>query len=760
MYIDIRILLLSLALLPGEGMAEISYFNGHTGDPIALVIHLLIILAAVGMLGYSLVLRKRLKKSMDQQQWTHYAWAQAMDFLPDPMYVVDLDDKLVLANAAFYRQAQKSPEQCIGQNVTGLIHLKPEDKPCPGCLARKERRDAFFTKEKADSTNPTGKPIEVTIRVVRNDKQEPIGILSGIRDLSHLRATEEALFEQKERAQVTLRSIGDAVITTDVNGSIDYLNPSAEKLSGITLEQIRGKHCREVFELIDERTDQPVKDIVLRCLNTRSSHLYLDNIVLIRQDGVLMAVNLTAAPMHDRHGNMTGIVIVLHDVTEMRSMTRKLNYQATHDSLTGLINRREFEVRMRQALERVVVDKCNHTLIYMDLDQFKIVNDSCGHAAGDELIKQVSALFLNRMRESDSLARIGGDEFAVLLQNCPLTKAEAIAQQMLADIQAYRFVWNDRGFSIGVSMGIVAIDSESTDHQDVLGKADAACYVAKGHGRNRIQVYRESDDELTLHRGNMRWVNEINAAFEDDRFVLYCQEIVPVFDTKAATHMEFLLRMQDRDGNIVAPGQFLPAAERFGLIRNIDKWVIQSVFRQLTDLWRRNLLGYKNYSINISGDTLSDAGMLKFICEQVRACQFPVHHICLEVTETAAISNLRQVKKFIDELHKLGVKFALDDFGSGLSSFAYLKELQVDFLKIDGSFVRDIVDDPVDYELTRTINQIGKLMGMQTIAEFVENAAILEKLRAIGVDFAQGFHVSEPRPFLADGADMVQKSAG
>ncbi len=745
-------------IVPGSALAE-ARAAGDVPGGLWLALGALLALA-VAALAYALVLRRHLRRSVDRQQWTHHAWAHAMDFLPDPMYVVDLDDNLVLANAAFYRQANKSAEQCLGQDIKSLIHLKPEDKPCPGCLARKERRDAFFTKEKHDHSNPTGKPIEVTIRVVRNDRQEAIGILSGIRDLSHLRATEEALFEQKERAQVTLNSIGDAVITTDVGGSVDYMNPSAEKLSGLSLATVRGRHCRDVFNLQDERSEQPVKDIVLRCLNTKSDHLFLDSNVLIRADGARMAVNITAAAMHDRAGRTTGVVIVLHDVTEMRSMTRKLNYQATHDSLTGLINRREFEVRLSQAIDGVVVDRGMHALIYLDLDQFKIVNDTCGHAAGDLLIRQVAELFQGRVRVADTLARIGGDEFAVLLLNCPLDRAVLIAEQILDDVRQLRFVWNDRSFGVGVSMGIVAIDQETAVDRDVLGKADAACYVAKGQGRNRLQVYCDGDDMLSRHRGNMRWVNEINAAFEEHRFLLYCQEIVSLRNDGEAKHLEFLLRMRGPDGDIITPGQFLPAAERFGMIRAIDKWVVRAALAEIGALHRQRRLGETMYSINLSGETLSDPVALQEICAQVAASGVPGRAICFEVTETAAISNLRQARKFIGELHGLGVRFALDDFGTGLSSFAYLKELSVDFLKIDGAFIRDITTDPVGYELVRTINQIGQLLQMQTIAEFVESAASLQALRDIGVDYAQGYYLSEPKLFSVDSQAADHSLAG
>ncbi len=830
---------------------------------------------------YAWELRARLKVIQNQQEWTHYAWAQAMEFLPDPMYVVDLNDKLVLANAAFYRQVGRTKESCLGRDVKTLLHLKPEDKPCPGCLARLERRDAFFTKERFDHTNPTGKPIEVTIRVIRDNRDAPIGILSGIRDLSHLRAAEEvlriskerlnsaqqlahigsweldlgghqlhvsdemsrllglpsdascvdldtyrsfvhegdlarfdhtleesianeseihldyrllmtdgalrivhqhtaamltpagkvqgvactvqdvtehkqyenALFEQKERAQVTLKSIGDAVITTDVNGFVDYMNPSAERISGVSIDHAMGKHCRNVFQVSDERTNAPIKDIVLRCLNTRSDCLHLDHNLLLRPDGSEVAVKITAAPMHDKQRQVTGVVIVFHDVTEMRTMARKLNYQASHDSLTGLINRREFEVRLAEAVDRSTIDRSENVLIYMDLDQFKIVNDSCGHAAGDELLKQVATLFQSRVRESDTLARIGGDEFAVLLHHCPVTKAQLIANAFLADIQDHKFFWDNRHFGIGVSIGMVVIDGATVSDRDVLGKADAACYVAKDRGRNRIQLFKDTDGEMLEHRGNMRWVNEINAAFDEHRFVLFIQEIAPLLAGTTCSHAEFLIRMRDRDGSIILPGQFLPAAERYGLMRAIDKWVVQTVFTELAVLARQKLLGRKIYSINLSGDTLSDPAMLQFITDQVGAGDFPAENICFEITETAAISNLGDVTRFMSRLQAQGVKFALDDFGSGLSSFAYLKELKVDFLKIDGSFVRDIVDDPVDYELVSTIHQIGKLMNIQTIAEFVESAAIFDKLASIGVDYVQGYHVS--KPFLYDETRIV-----
>ena len=675
-------------------------------------------------------------------------WTQAMDFLEDPMYLVDLDDRLVRANKAFYKQVGKTPEECLGLDVRSLIHLKPEKIPCPACAARLEKRDAFFTKEANDPTNPTGRPIEVTVRVVRDDQGKPVGMLQGLRDLSHLRATEEALYREKERAQVTLNSIGDAVVTTDGKGAVTYLNPVAEKLLGQSTRDVQGRYYDALLKLVDEKTRTPLPDLIVKCLGRKAVVNSSAHTLLVDGEGNEYAVDVTAAPMLNRDGERVGAVLVMHDVTALRGMTRQLNYQATHDALTGLINRREFEVRLRQVLESAKVDSTRHALIFMDLDRFKVVNDTCGHVAGDELLKQVSERLLKKLRNVDTLARLGGDEFAILLECCPLETAERIGGELLEHIKNYRLTWDEQSFEIGASLGLVEIDADCAGPAEVMNAADSACYAAKRAGRNRLYRYRPDDQELAQSQGEVQWVQRINQALEQDRFVLYCQAIKKLdAPTHAYTHFEILVRMLGEDGRIVAPGEFIPAAERYQLMQAIDRWVVTHTLQTLRAKGGSQLGGVR-WSINLSGQSLGDKSFLGFIERELARTAVDPRCLCFEITETAAVASLSQAREFITALRRQGIHFALDDFGSGLSSFAYLKNLDVDYLKIDGNFVKDMARDDVNFTMVRSIHEIGRTMGIRTVAEFVENDAILGKLNQLKVDFGQGYGIERPRPLL------------
>ena len=428
--------------------------------------------------------------------------------------------------------------------------------------------------------------------------------------------------------------------------------------------------------------------------------------------------------------------------------TERLSYQATHDALTGLVNRREFERRLEKALAGAREEERVHALCYLDLDQFKIVNDTCGHVAGDELLRQLTVLLQSKVRDADLLARLGGDEFGVLLENCPLEQAQVVADLLRQTVKDFHFVWQNKAFVIGVSIGLVALtrDCESLDR--VLSCADAACYAAKDLGRNRVHVYRVEDSELAQRQGEMNWVARITQAIEENRFRLYYQTIMPLADAdKEGAHFEILLRMLGDQGELIPPMAFIPAAERFNLMPSIDRWVVSTVFGLYWKILPENSLAQRHTcTVNLSGPSLCDDHFLEFIKRQFALYQVPHDHICFEITETAAISNLARAMAFIGELRAQGCRFSLDDFGSGLSSFTYLKNMPVDYLKIDGSFVRDMVDDPMDAAMVAAINQVGHVMGLKTIAEFVETDAALEKLREMGVDFVQGFVIERPRP--------------
>jgi diguanylate cyclase (GGDEF)-like protein len=469
----------------------------------------------------------------------------------------------------------------------------------------------------------------------------------------------------------------------------------------------------------------------------------------ITQTGKVLYVREIGEPEIDEQGTIIRTFGTLQDITDSKLVEERLSYQASHDALTGLINRREFEKRAERLLSTIKQDKSEHALCFMDLDQFKIVNDTCGHTAGDELLRQLGSVLANTVRYRDTLARLGGDEFGVLMEHCSLDDAHRVAASLQKTVQNFKFTWQEHDFKIGVSIGLVPVTSDTTNLTELMKQADAACYMAKDQGRNRIHVYHPEDTDLAKRHGEMQWVERINQALEDDLFCLYAQPIVSINGSgDAGIHYELLIRMKDENGDIIPPDEFLPAAERYNLITKIDCWVIEHAI----DLLANDPVFLKKInfcSVNLSGQSLTNPDILKFITNQVIESEIQCEKICFEITETAAISNLNGATKFISTLKRLGCQFALDDFGSGLSSFAYLKNLPVDYLKIDGMFVKDIVDDPIDYAMVKSINEIGQVMGMQTIAECVENDAIKGMLEKIGVNYVQGNGIGKPQPFDA-----------
>jgi diguanylate cyclase (GGDEF)-like protein/PAS domain S-box-containing protein len=450
-------------------------------------------------------------------------------------------------------------------------------------------------------------------------------------------------------------------------------------------------------------------------------------------------------PIYDQNNKVDRLLGITQDITESKKSEEQLSYQASHDALTGLVNRREFERRVERLLSTIKHDQGEHALCYMDLDQFKVVNDTCGHTSGDELLLQLSAVLSNTVRHRDTLARLGGDEFGVLMEHCSLDDAHRVATTLLKAIQDYHFVWEGHRFKVGVSIGLVPITHTTINISELLKDADAACYMAKDNGRNRIHVYHAEDEEITKRHGEMQWVERITHALEHNRFCLHAQ-VIEALSENDGKHYELLIRMLDEEGTSIPPGAFLPAAERYNLISKIDGWVIEKSFSLLTE--NRHFLQQINFcAINLSGQSLTDPNILDLIIFKLKNSELPRNKICFEITETSAISNLISATKFISTLKELGCRFALDDFGSGLSSFAYLKNLPVDYLKIDGMFVKDIVHDPIDHSMVKSINEVGHVMGMQTIAEFVENDMIKGMLKEIGVDYAQGYGIGKPRPF-------------
>lgn len=609
-----------------------------------------------------------------------------------------------------------------------------------------------------------------TKTIQRAKSSEPFGYITkpfrekelhtAIEIALHRYSLEKKLKAREQWLETVLSSLGDAVIATDAQSCVTLLNPVAEVLTGWKQEDAFGLKATEIFNIINEETRLVVSSPITQALELGAVVSLPERTVLINKNNVEIPIDDSAAPILDDRGGVTGAVLVFRDITErkqaeiaLRESEKRLAWQASHDLLTGLVNRQEFEQQVEQLLRSIEADNKQHSICYLDLDRFKIVNDTCGHAAGDELLRQVANLVTSQVRMADTVARLGGDEFGLLLKNCPTQQALRIANTIRQKLEEFRFVWQDKIFTVGVSVGLVKIDAETIDLASLLNAADAACYAAKNAGRNRVHIYQADDRDLIAQYGQMQWVAKIHQAIENNSFCLYCQPMISLDPTESSEkHYEILLRLGDENGDLVPPMAFIPAAERYGLMHLVDRWVIRTLFAHLGQYYQKESCTEKSdrtfYAVNLSGASINDDNFIDFLHEQFTLHQVPPQIICFEITETIAITNLNNASKLIRELKNIGCCFALDDFGSGMSSFAYLKNLPVDYLKIDGNFVREIVEVPTDLALTAAINQIGHVMGLKTIAEFVENDDILQKLQELGVDYAQGYGISRPYPFI------------
>ena len=550
---------------------------------------------------------------------------------------------------------------------------------------------------------------------------------------------------QKQHLDVALNSVGDAVVRVDAGMQIRDMNPAAVRMLECRLSMAVGMPLVDLVWL-HSSSGQRITDLFEQVFKTGVAESNETDVELQCRSGTLY-VHYTAAAMHAPSGELVGGVLTLRDVSAERSMAQRLHWKAAHDPLTGLINRREFTSGLKQAISVSRSAGRQHTVCFMDLDRFKIVNDSAGHAAGDEFLREVTTVLRVHIRASDSFARLGGDEFALLLMDCPLIAAKAIANNLIAAVSNFHLDVQGKTFTAGISVGLARVTGDA-DHDEVISMADVACYHAKEQGGNRVSVYEMNDTDLITRRMEISWAGRINAALQEGRFALYHQTYLPLSPEDAETHqMEVLLRMIDESGQLVTPGQFLLAAERHNLMPQIDRMVIGKVFAGYHDLAAK-YEGGLTCSINLSGKTLVSSDLFEYVERLFRKYALPPQSICFEITETAAISNLRRASEFIAQCKSLGILFALDDFGTGTSSFRYLKRLSVDYLKIDGSFVRNIDSDDMDHALTQSMNHIGQLLGLKTVAEFAESDAIIDKLRAMGVNYAQGYAVCMPKPLF------------
>ena len=662
----------------------------------------------------------------------------------DGVFIVSREGDLITANPALIEMLgydSTSDLKAVGR--TSLLYVNPIDRE--RVFARLESQ-GFVRNFEYRLRRKDGKEIVVleNSRAVYDENGRVIAHEGTISDITDRKLAETRIFEEKERAQVTLQSIGDGVITTDAEGCIDYINPVAQDLTGWDMRSARGRPVAEIMTIVNEHTRATVENPVVTCLKEGRVITLAQNSILITRKGDEVPIQDSAAPIRDRIGNIIGSVMVFHDTSKESRLFRQLSYQAAHDSVTGLINRSEFENRLMASLDRLRGDLgATHALLYVDLDQFKVVNDTFGHTAGDELLRQLSELIQTRIRSTDEFARLGGDEFGILLERCSEERAMEVAELIRDEIEGYRFEWQDSFTTVRCSIGVVVFTADAKDVASVMSSADVACYSAKDKGRNQVHLYQDSD--AALRHEEMKWVSRISSAVEEDRLELFFQPIIGIGDAEhgGRGHYELLLRMRDETGELIGPDQFIPAAERYNLMSTLDRWVIHKALADLADRDSEGEAGY-TLAINLSGTSLSEDRFLDFVISELEAHELPRGAICFEITETAAISNLARVVHFMQTLKKLGCLFSLDDFGSGLSSFTYLKNLPVDYLKIDGQFIRNVVEDSVDESMVKAIREVGQAMGIETIAERVETKQVLDKLSSLGVGFAQGFYIARP----------------
>ncbi|MGR5239021.1 EAL domain-containing protein [Vibrio alfacsensis] len=566
-----------------------------------------------------------------------------------------------------------------------------------------------------------------------------------------LKRAEQSKEAAQELASATLHSIGDAVLTVDTQYRITYANPTAEKLLETSLKKLQGRPFETVLHLRQVDSEEEVDSALARALKLGIESACNGNCSLLVSNEKLLPVEERATPLFGHDGKLLGGVLCLRDVSEKRRYIEQRTWEATHDQLTGLINRREFEMRLDRALLDGKASDNTHVLCYIDLDRFKIVNDTCGHAAGDRLLVELSELMRACVRESDALARVGGDEFALLLQNCNLHQGERIANAMREVVADYIFHYEEQQFTVGMSVGLTLLTPETPSAAIAQSEADSACYHAKENGRDRVCLFSASEPELNERRAHASWVSRLTQALNEERFTVYYQSYCPLSDDaylENNVYIELLLRMLDEDGKIILPESFLPAAERFGLIGNIDRWVINYVYtnyHKIVDKFDGKSL---TISINLSAASVCDDWLIPLLQQGIEQKKIIPSAICFEITETLAIRNMVRANKVIHACRDLGFRFAIDDFGSGAASFGYLRELTFDYLKIDGSYIRNIKNDKVALEMTMAFNRIAHKLGKKTIAEYTEDESTLALLKTLGIDFAQGYAVNKPQPIL------------
>ncbi len=661
-----------------------------------------------------------------------------------PEIVIIHDEKILLANESAASLVGLEPAQLVGREFADLV------KPAYRALFRKTvaKRLAGETAPRRIEMqlingNQTGLWVEAQSSNI--EFHGHAAILTVARDISHRKSLEVSLSRSKRQAQYTLESIAEGIITTDNDGRIDYMNLAAETLTGTNRDDAAGHRVGDLFTLVDDADRRPLGDPVERCLAMRRRVNMGRRAVMVSSDGEHEhSVEITASPVRGPSNTISGTVVVFHDVSELRGLTRQMSYQATHDPLTGLINRREFERRLDEAMDTAHAEEAVHMLFYMDLDRFKAVNDSCGHQAGDNMLREVAGLIKDQVRDSDYVGRLGGDEFGALLIGCPIEKARQIAADICQAIADYRFVWKDKIFNIGISIGLVEISHSTGEIQDVMAAADSACYMAKQQGRGQVHVYSARDEAVARERGDIQWLRQLQSALHEDNFELALQPIIAMSGrADSGPCVEVLIRLNDGQGRPTNSAEFLRPAARYQMMPQVDRWVFNAVLAAIAS-GEIKLPSHRSCAINLSGQTLGDESFLGFVVEALDRSGVAPSSVCFEVTEGAILSNVQQAQRFIEVLHGIGCEFSLDDFGSGLGSFSSLKHLPIDYLKIDGTYTRNLQADLVNQEMVSAMIKLARTMQFRIVAEQVEHQEDFDWLRDIGVDFVQGYFIEEP----------------
>jgi diguanylate cyclase (GGDEF)-like protein/PAS domain S-box-containing protein len=661
-----------------------------------------------------------------------------------PEIVLIHDEKILLPNESAASLVGLEPQQLVGRDVSDIV------KPAYRALFRKTvaKRLAGENAPKRIEIqlingNQTGLWVEAQSSNIEYHGQR--AILTVARDVSHRKSLEVSLSRSKRQAQYTLESISEGVITTDNDGHIDYMNLAAESLIGTNRDDAAGHRVGELFTLVDDADRRSLGDPVERCLAMRRRVNMGRRAVMVSADGEHEhSVEITASPVRGPGNSISGAVVVFHDVGELRGLTRQMSYQATHDPLTGLVNRREFERRLDEAMDSAHAEEAVHMLFYMDLDRFMAVNDTCGHLAGDNMLREVATLIKNEVRDSDFVGRLGGDEFGALLIGCPIEKARQLASDICNAVSDYRFVWKDKIFNIGVSIGLVEISHASGTLQDVMSAADSACYMAKQQGRGQVHVYSARDEAVARERGDIQWLRQLQTALHEDGFELAVQPIIAMTGkADSGPAVEVLIRLSDAGGHTSDSAEFLRPAERYQMMPQIDRWVINSALGAISS-GEIKLSARRSCAINLSSQTLGDEAFLGFVVESLDRSGVAPSAICFEVTEAAILSNVQHAQRFIEVLHGIGCEFSLDDFGSGLGSFSSLKHLPIDYLKIDGTYTRNLQTDLVNQEMVSAMIKLARTMQFRVVAEQVEHQEDFDWLRDVGVDFVQGYFIEAP----------------